>query len=158
MCVCTSTEHATVTRDEFVELRRLRNKVIADDIVYSRLRKADSDLVVFDGALVQNDFGLKIFLNGSYDRQTEATIFNFVLEGVGPICRVEANSTIHREVGRTHKHELHEESDPHNNLPDAEPRPDLEKKSPTYIWETLCKQANIEHTGKFDDPSKGAGK
>ena len=142
-----------MNRDEFVKLRRLRDKEIAHDISFSPAKKSRPNLLVFEGAKVSTSTGHEIVLNGSYDHRTRATIFNFVLQGVGPICRVEANSTVHQDVGRTHKQELQNETDPRKNLPFADTRTDLENKTPLEIWQILCTQASINHTGKFYDPS-----
>jgi hypothetical protein len=146
-----------VDRTQFEELRRLPGKVIEVNLAYSRRKKNEPDLVEFEGAKVQNALGWNLLLNGSYDRRTRATIFNFFVEGVGPICRVEVNSTIHGDAGRTHKHELKTERCPRQNLRECVmPRPELEDKTPRQIWDTICRQANIDHTGGFEDPSEGA--
>ena len=62
------------------------------------------------------------------------------------------NGTIHPNAGRTHKHDLRKDSDPRNNLPTAIERPDLAGKSIKEVWDILLQQANITHTGTFNEP------
>ena len=77
-----------------------------------------------------------------------------MLRGAGPICRLDVNGTIHKDQGRTHKHELRDESDPRVNLPFAVSRSDIDVHAASVreIWEGLCAQANIEHVGAFSSP------
>lgn len=109
--------------------------------------------LVFENAALKNPFDYDIVLNGSFNKKTGALKFNFLMRGVGPICRVEVNGAIHGDAGRTHKHDIRKDSDPRMDLPHAEARPDLIGKTPKEVWEDLCKRAKIEHTGNFVDPS-----
>ena len=144
-----------MNRQGFEKLRDSPDKTISADIVFEKKKETVPDLV-FEQIRVENSLGMDIVLNGTYKPSIPAVTFNFVLRGVGPICRLCVNGTIHKDVGRTHKHELIREDDPRLNLPTAVARPDLAGKSVKETWEILCQQANIIHTGKFKDPEGGA--
>jgi hypothetical protein len=102
---------------------------------------------------VENALNYDLVLNGTYKPDIPAITFNFVLRGVGPVCRVCVNGTLHPPAGRTHKHDLRKESDPRNNLPTAVARPDLENRATVKeVWDILLQQANITHTGTFNEP------
>jgi hypothetical protein len=141
-----------VTREEFVQLRKMDGKTISSDIEFVRNSRLVEDVLCFEKVPVENYLDLEVLLNGSYDRRTGETTFNFVVQGVGPVCRVDVNGNEHGDAGRNHKHELQKESCPRRNLPFAEPRPDFADKTPREIWDQLCLQAKIDHTGKFIDP------
>jgi hypothetical protein len=141
-----------VDRHDFSQLLKARGKEIKADIQFVQIRNLPEYIVVFDNAELENPLGYDIVANGSYNRKTGATKFNFVLRGTGPICRVEVGGFIHGSAGRTHKHDVQEPDDPRKDLPHAHPRPDLEAKNPREIWEDLCRRAGIEHTGRFIDP------
>lgn len=143
-----------MNKNEFDQLRSLQDKSIIADITFSAKRDSGSDNLVFDQIQVQNKLGYDVFLNGTFKPSIPSLVFNFVVRGVGPICRVCVNGMDHKDVGRTHKHELIADNDPNSNLPTAIRRPDLDlqKQSVTEIWQTLCKEANIVHTGSFSEP------
>lgn len=143
-------------RYDFLQLIKDKDKEIAVDIEFVRVRNMPDYVLMFDNADVINSCGYDIVLNGSFNRKTRALKFNFVLRGIGPICRVEVNGCIHGTVGRTHKHDVRDKSDPRKDLPFAYARPDLENLGPREVWEDLCHKANILHRGKFVDPLDGA--
>ena len=141
-----------MNRAEFERLRSLQGKRITSDIEFTELRQARPNLV-FDGISVENVDGWDVVLNGTYKPGVPAITYNFVLRGFGPICRIEVNGTSHPGVGRTHKHELRKETDSRLNLPGPTVRADIQQSSsPRQVWELLCKEAKIEHTGEFKDP------
>ncbi len=140
-----------MTRQDFEKLRDLPNKEITSDIAFEKKKETTPNLV-FDQVPLDNSLGVDIVLNGTYKPAIPSVTFNFVLRGVGPICRLCVNGTFHKNIGRTHKHELVRDDDPRLNLPIAIAQPDLDGKSMKEIWATLCRQANIIHTGKFIDP------
>jgi len=78
--------------------------------------------------------------------------YNFSIRGVGPICRVDVNGSIHKNCGRTHKHSLQREIDPRRNLPDAIARPELSGLTARQVWQVICEEAGIKHLGEFMDP------
>jgi hypothetical protein len=137
-----------ISRQDFESLRDLPNKTISEDIVF-RANKNVSPNLTFEKVKVQNTLGYDIELNGTYKPSHDSSTFNFIQRGVGPICRFDINSTVHKDVGRTHKHTLHNENDPSRNLPVAHPRPDLDGKSVQEIWKTICKQSKIKHQGRL---------
>lgn len=140
-----------MTRIEFETLRDLPGKTISSDIIY--IKKPDyGGNLAFSQISVENDTGWDVLLNGTYKPEIPTITFNFVVRGIGPICRVCVNGSFHGTSGRTHKHSLRDPNDPRSNLPTALPRPDLDGKTVVEVWETLCLEANIKHTGKFISP------
>ena len=137
-----------MNRDDFETLRGLDDKYIVDDIEFS----GSGSTLSFRNISVYNSMNYNILLNGSYLPRIKKVTYNFVLKDIGPICRVDVNGTVHRDKGRTHKHELTKEEDPQNNLSEATARPDLKEKTPRQVWELLCNEAKIEHKGKFREP------
>jgi hypothetical protein len=137
-----------LTRQEFTSLRDCA-KTITDDIFFkaSEIR----DILELNELVVENEFGLELVLTGSYTPAIPTVTFNFSI-GREPICRVEVNGNVHRDAGRTHKHELRNENCSRQNLPTAFARPELENKSTKEIWKKLCEMANITHTGDFFAP------
>ena len=59
--------------------------------------------LIFDQIAVENSLGWDVLLNGTYKPDIPAISFNFVIRGVGPVCRIDVNGTIHGPAGRTHK-------------------------------------------------------
>ena len=140
-----------MTRKEFESLRDIPGKKILDDLIFA-VTEPISPVLSFDNVKVENSLGVELRLNGKFNPLVPSVAFNFRVRGVGPICRLEVNGTMHGG-SRTHKHALVNEDDPRQNLPtDVTPRPDLEGKSPRQIWLALCSQAKIEHAGRFIDP------
>src|SRR5262245_33957174 len=121
-----------MNRAEFEQLRNMPDKEINNDIVFQVENVTTRG---FDNVIVSNSLGIDLVLNGIIKPDIPAYKFNFYVRGVGPICRVEVNSTIHQNAGRTHKHELRKESCPRRNLPHAVARPDLEQMSLQEIWQ-----------------------
>ncbi|OQX26524.1 MAG: hypothetical protein BWK80_09940 [Desulfobacteraceae bacterium IS3] len=133
----------------FEQLRELPDKEITDDIIF---KKENMNTLSFDNVKVLNSMGIDLLLNGKYKPDIPSIRFNFYVRGIGPVCRVEVNSSVHGESGRTHKHTLHKENCPRRNLPYTEPRADLENRNAEEVWRIVCKQANINHSGNFVKP------
>lgn len=142
-------------RHEFERLRDLKGKCIRSDIEFRPDPKVSPNLV-FDNVEVHNAEGAELFLNGTYKPFIPAVTFNFAVKGVGPICRLDVNGTVHGTQGRTHKHALQSDADPRMNLPQAIARPDVVELSVREIWNKLCQEANIRHEGRFMDPETGS--
>lgn len=140
-----------MNRSEFEQLRKLPNKVINSDIVYIE-DSSEFPLFRFQGVQIENSLGLKLLLNGTYRPTINSIVFNFSVNGIGAICRLCVNGAIHKDVGRTHKHDLREEDDPRINLPTAIRREDLTGLTLEEVWTILCKQANITHNGSLKYP------
>ncbi len=143
-----------MNRQEFEQLRDLPAKKIAADIIWTAPRDGRPNLI-FEQVELENDLGLDVVVNGTFKPDIPSVTFNFVLRGVGPICRVDVNGTIHGDAGRTHKHDLRRDTDPRNNLPTAVARADLDGKAAREVWEDLCERAKIAHAGQFTDPQGG---
>jgi hypothetical protein len=141
-----------MNRQDFEQLRDLPGKVISDDIEFASQQSSSPNLV-FDGIAVKNSLNLDVVLNGTFKPEIPSVTFNFVVRGVGPICRLCVNSKIHKNAGRTHKHDLQHEDDPRQNLPNATARPELKDMTPSQVWGVLMSQASIKHEGSFKDPS-----
>jgi hypothetical protein len=143
-----------MNRQEFEALRDLPDKLIFDDIVFVPSTKISTTLIL-EPIKVHNTLGYDVVLHGSYIPDIPTIRFNFsiVSEG-GAICRIEVNSTNHGNAGRTHKHSLQQDSCPRKNIPSAVARPDLDldTQTPRDIWETICREANIQHEGEFIEP------
>lgn len=145
-----------MNKNEFDALRNLPDKKIAEDIRFLS-SKDNHHSLSFSKIPVLGASGWTVLLNGTYKPATGGMSFNFVIqEAGGPVCRVDVNGTIHKDVGRTHKHNLTHDDDPRNNLPHAVARTDLQGKSAKEVWDDLCLRANIIHTGTFFAPETGA--
>lgn len=140
-----------MTKQEFEILRNLPNKTIESDIIWQEEKGMGPNLI-FKGIEVINSIGILILVNGTYKPRLPSVTFNFVVNPIGPICRIDVNGSPHKDAGRTHKHELQEPDDSKKNLPYAITRLDLNDKTPYQVWRILCKQANIIHKGKFVEP------
>ncbi len=136
-------------RSAFERFRDLPDKEIADDIVF---KKENVNAMSFDNIKVLNSMGIDLLLNGKYKPNIPSIRFNFYVRGIGPICRIEVNGSVHGESGRTHKHSLHKASCPRRNLPYTEPRADLENRNSEEVWQIVCKQSKINHRGNFVKP------
>jgi hypothetical protein len=147
-----------MNKNEFDQLRALPGKSIQADINFAERKDAGSDNLIFEQIEVQNSLDWPVVLNGNYKPSIPSITFNFVIRGAGPICRVCVNGTVHGNAGRTHKHDLQTENDSRQNLPVAVARPDLAEKSVREVWQILCSQANITHTGTFNAPDEEGDK
>lgn len=137
-----------MNRAEFDALRQLAGKTIAVPITLSASRNHEKSMVALD-IPVENSMGVELILDVTFKPEVPALTFNFSVKGVGPICRVDINGTIHGNAGRTHKHELQNETDPRNNLPFALARAELMAMPANNAWTWVCQQANINHTSTF---------
>lgn len=138
-------------RHKFQALRDIEAKEISEDIKFEPKRLGDSSMA-FSDVQVQNGLDVTVILSGRYNPRIPSLTFNFYVPGIGPICRLDVNGQNHKDVGRYHKHDLRRDSDPRNNLPSAIQRDDLKGMAIKDIWEMLCEQANIKHTGRFFAP------
>lgn len=98
-------------RNEFDALRNLRGKAIDGDVKF-RADSRGSQVMRVKRIEVQNAIGWPVSIDAHYDPRFPKFVLNFSIDGIGPICRVCVNGTEHKDVGRFHKHELREESDP----------------------------------------------
>jgi len=141
-----------MNRQDFLNLLALPGKRIDEDLVFENVPGKAPNRVL-RSVEVFNTGGVKVKLEGHFHPLHDGVTFVFVCpEAGGPICRVDVRGTNHKNQGRTHKHDLHRDADPRDNLPSAHARPDLENLDPSQVWTDLCTRANIQHTGRFADP------
>lgn len=140
-----------VNRVEFEQLRDLPDKRIEGNVTFSQ-PKGSKPVHIISPVAVQNSLGFDLVLQGSYNAEIKRLTIQFLVRGTGPICRFCINGRLHKELGRTHKHDLHEEDDPGRNLPTAVTRSELSGKPLESVWKTICAQAKILHIGSFDLP------
>jgi hypothetical protein len=145
-------ENDPVDRDEFELLRDLPNKEVTQDIVFRKDKNLPPGVFRTDQVRVENALDYNVVVEAHFTPLTGATVFNFFLEGTGPICRFEVNSTIHGDAGRTHKHDLRTPRCPSQNLPNALARPDFEGLTSRELWGLICRHARIIHTGQLELP------
>lgn len=140
-------------RFEFEQLRDLPDKEILKDVNFVS-KKSARPVYVLEPLPVGNSLGLDLLLGGTYNPVIARISFNFIIRGVGPICRFCINGRLHPGAGRTHKHDLTQESDPRHNLPTSVvERPDLAGISLQDAWRRICAQAKIRHAGKLSGPT-----
>ena len=135
-------------REDFEGLRDLPNKEVTQDIVF--LTRGQTKLVhEADGIPILNGDGENLIVNLRYNEARQSATINVVLQGKGPICRIDVRSNVHKDAGRNHKHSFYEERDWIDNLPQAEARNDLAKCNIEELWDHFCEEAKITHTGSF---------
>ena len=101
-------------------------KTVVQDIRFEFASK-ETDVLEFDDIEVLTAAVPEaVTIHGRYLCRTGEICYNFVLSGVGPIARYDVRGSRHGKAGRTHLHTLKNASDPRNNLPHAEPRPELD--------------------------------
>lgn len=137
---------------EFHELRNDASKYIDINIEFARAHKLKPHLLAFEGVKVHNSCGCEIQAGGTYNRILKRLVLYFTLADGRQICRLCVRGQVHKNAGRTHKHDITSDEDVENNLPHAKPRPELEEKTPFEIWEDLCKRAKLQHYGTFHCP------
>lgn len=139
--------------DEFKRLRDLPNKVISNDLTFTQT--ASPFIFRFDEK-VFNALGYDVILTATYNDLLPSVVFNFRVVGNGAVCRYCVNGTVHKDEitgipTRTHKHTPKQDGCFNNNLPVANNRTDLTISNFSdveLIWETVCAEANIQHSGK----------
>jgi hypothetical protein len=142
---------ARMQRGEFEAIWALPGKCVNEDIVFTAA-KGLRGTYCFDDIEVLVDHPSKLLVHGTFNCRTGALIFNFTLDGVGPVCRYCLGGTAHGDAGRWHQHLLRQESHPRQNLPFAIPRLTLRGLSAIKTWEQICQESNITHTADFFEP------
>ena len=144
-----------VNRTEFEAIRDVSGKAIHGDIKFSR-RQATAPAVIADNIVIDNAGGLELRLNITFNPETGSKTFNVHVPGVGPICRLDVDGTVHRPAGRSHKHAVQSDRCPDRNLPDdVADRPELSGRPMRALFEVFCKMAQITHGGTFEAPDEG---
>ncbi len=77
-------------RTDFETLRDLPGKVIATDIKFSR-RQATAPALVAEGIVIENDGGMELKLNITFNPEVGSKTFNVHAVGVGPVCRLDVD-------------------------------------------------------------------
>jgi hypothetical protein len=141
--------HQVMERHDFERLRDLRGKRITADIVLRS--KKDRQGVYISGPIpVELDQPVKADIYIEINTETEAKSINVRVEGVGPICRLEVDSRVHRPAGRSHKHSTKTRECPARNLPlDVQDKPDLAGKRIEDIFAEFCRMAHIDYRGSI---------
>lgn len=143
-------------RSEFESLRDLPDKVIEEDIRFSK-KKNLSPLLTAEDIRITNRLGYDIRLTIKFNPETGSRNFNVHLSGVGPICRLDVDDQAHRPAGRSHKHSLKLPTCPHNNLPFAEDRAGDSGRGLEDLFRRFCLMANIQHRGQLFGPDTTGG-
>lgn len=144
-----------MTRAEFEALRDQPEKRIEADIRFAEQRPT-KPLRVAEDIRIANPDGVDLRLSITCNPRTGSKSINVHVPGVGPICRLEADSRVHPPAGRSHKQGLLNEECPRRNLPDdVADRPDLDGVSVQELFRVFCQMANITHVGAFHSPDEG---
>jgi hypothetical protein len=96
---------------------------------------------------IRNVDGHEAIMHVRFDTRTLSKTINVVVNGVGPICRLDVDGVRHRTEGRNHKHDLRTERCPERNLPEAVARPELSGQSIDHVFRTFCREAGIRNSG-----------
>lgn len=145
-----------MTREDFQSLLALQGKRIVGDLEFLH-DPNKAPVRPLRSLAVQGTGQWTVKLDGWYNPTHSSLSLTFSCaqaEGQA-ICRVDVRGVEHDQGGRTHKHELRYESCPRKRLPTRIERPDFETMSFSEIWSSLCRMANVEHQGMFNDPSVG---
>ncbi len=129
-------------------------KAIRADVRFTR-PKATAPALVAEDLEIHNANGVDLILNITYNPEVGSKTFNVHVRGVGPICRLDVDGTVHGDAGRSHKHALLTERCPDRNLRDGvQSRQDLSGRSVREVFAEFCALAQIAHTGNFDAPDE----
>lgn len=140
-------------RVAFEAVRGIPGKVICGDIRLAARRQTQPALVA-ENILIENDSGVVLRLNISYNPEIGSKTFNVTAAGVGPICRLDVDGPAHRPAGRSHKHSLQTDRCSERNLPDnVDDRADLAGKTVSDLFAIFCEMADITHEGTFFPPN-----
>ena len=145
-----------MNRAEFEALRDVPGKVITGDIKFPK-RQATMPALMAENIAIENSAGVELRLNIMFNPEIGSKTFNVHVPGVGPICRLDVDGTVHRPAGRSHKHSVANPRCPDRNLPDGVvDRADLSGKTLRELFDTFCQMAQIRHDGAFVAPDEKA--
>lgn len=137
-----------MTRDEFEALLSSPGKRIIEPI--ELVPDPSQPLKLVAQGRIRNDDGIEAVMYVSFDTRTFSKTINVVVNGVGPICRLDVDGARHRTEGRNHKHDLQTEQCPDRNLPKAVARPELSGHSIEEVFNAFCRDAGILNAGITD--------
>lgn len=127
------------------------DKSIVEEIRFRRSKQA-TEVYEFDRVEVLANFPGQIWVHGSYNCRIGCVAYTFWIEGVGSVVRYCMGGPEHGNAGRFHYHEMRRPSDPRQNLPYVEARPEMEGLTSLEIWKQVCVESHITHTDKFFEP------
>jgi hypothetical protein len=133
-------------RSEFERLRELTGKTLKGDIV---LRRPSARAYFESGRMrIETGENIEVFVVVRWNPETDAKTVNVDVAGVGPICRLDIDATVHPPAGRHHKHSLRGSQCPEENLKrDVVARNDLAGQDISAVFAEFCRVANIKHDG-----------
>ncbi len=109
---------------------------------------------------IENDIGYELEMKIEFNPRSNSKVINVTCKNIsGPICRLEADANQHyiektEKKSRNHKHSLQNENSPRKNLKDGVvEREELSGKTIEDIFKIFCKEASIQHKGKFNEPT-----
>jgi hypothetical protein len=134
-----------MTRSEFEALLQAPGKRFAGPVIL-RPDPHQPYRLVGDG-LIQADDGSEAMVHISHNTMTGSKTINVAVCGVGPVCRLDVDGPVHKNAGRSHKHELQSSGCPRLNLPQASARTDLSGSSIEDLFRAFCSEAGIRSRG-----------
>lgn len=147
---------AAVDRAEFEALRDIPDKLIEEDIRFSK-KKNLGPLQTAEDIRIANGLGYGLRLTIKYNAETGSKNFNVHISGIGPICRLDVDDQAHFPAGRSHKHSLQRPDCPDLNLPSVDDRFGESGRSIDVLFRRFCSMANIIHVGQFNLPDMNGG-
>lgn len=138
---------AGVTRHEFEAIRDLPGKVILRPVILAAKNSGSAVLEARD-IVIQNSAGIDLRMVVRFNINTTAKNINVSVPQLGPICRLDVDSTVHGDAGRHHKHDLWTPECPAKNLPhNVKARSELAGKGIAEVFSIFCDNANIFERG-----------
>jgi hypothetical protein len=134
-----------MTRAEFQALLRSPGKRISEPVELAPHASQPRKLVA--QATIRDVYGREAVMHVTFDTRTLSKTINVVVNGVGPICRLDVDGARHRTEGRNHKHDLRTERCPERNLPEAVACPELSGQSIEDVFIAFCLEAGILNAG-----------
>ncbi len=141
-----------MTRDEFEALLNDKTKQINGDI--SWIENSEHSPTVEFRLQVDSEEGYPLFVKGSYNKLINSLTYTLVHRSFGRIYGLDLGKD-HRNpdgklVGEKHKHRWDEVfRDKQAYLPNDITEPPT---NPIGVWKQFCKEANIVHNGKMNEP------
>lgn len=130
-----------MTRTEFEDLRKTTGKHFEGMLKFSPDPNHPGSYVASGVIRCSDGTAATAYLR--YNDITLSKTINIVMAGVGPICRLDVDGSIHKDAGRNHKHELRTPGCSANNLPTAVPRPELAGFTIDQVISIFCVDAGI---------------
>ena len=144
-------------RAEFEKIRALP-KAIFEDIKFKVRPHGRPAMVARVKVGVLDDEGdgdegwIELYLDITYNPENEHKTFNVSIGNVGPICRLDVDTSPHKPASGSHKHTLQKASCPAKNIPFVKDRSDLAGKKMAELFAIFCEMANIRSFKKFESP------